>query len=97
MTTWWKTGSYRQTIEPVEVIRETAQMVVLSTTDYRGRAIERKQAKDGSYENFFATWEAAQAHLLKKAEGAVANARRALEIANSTLGNVKGLKKPEAT
>lgn len=41
---------------------------------------------------YYDTWEAAHASLTDKAARQVANARRALEIANSFAGNVKGMR-----
>jgi hypothetical protein len=73
-------------IEAVDVERETEQSVWI-----RGKRL----AKRSQYDRFFDSWAKAHAHLLAKAEGELASACRRLDLANSTLGNVKGMKPPK--
>jgi hypothetical protein len=54
----------------------------------------RRRAKVTDWHLIFDTWEAAHAYLMTEGERKVLEARRALESANSALGNVKGMKKP---
>lgn len=96
----WKTSRWHDArIERVECTRETKQTVWFMEERFsiggRIAPAEKKSAKDGDRSKYHDSWEAAHAELLFQAEGAVFDARRAIERANSTLGNVKGMKKPE--
>lgn len=75
-------------IKPVEVERETKTSVWVDGT---------RNAKMSNHYCYFGTWEEAHAFLLAKAEEDCTRIRRQLEYANSKLGNVKGMKKPERT
>ena len=88
----FKTSKYGTEIEPVEVVRETDAFVIFPP--YRPGGKERRTAKCTDYERYHDTWEDARAFLLSRAEQDVQSARRRLEVANGTLGNVKGMKKP---
>ena len=92
----FKTDYSAKTIEPIEVLRETAQCVYLAP--HRPRAdgkTERREAKLGDYAQYHDTWVEARAYLLRKAESDVKEARRQLELANGHLGNIKGMKPPK--
>ena len=54
----------------------------------------RRTAKLSDYESFFLTWDEAHSYLLGRADAKVSQARRQLELANATLGNIKGMKPP---
>jgi hypothetical protein len=100
-TTWFKTGGFRQTIEPVCVVKETGKTVTVrseswSIGDGPKRFVDRRADKRGTYECYFPTWEEAHAHALSRAEANLLSARKALQNAQDKFGNVKGLKKPEA-
>lgn len=83
----WKTSRFiRDGITRVECTRETAETVWFGV---------RKAPKAGATA-YHDTWEAARAYLMDRAQLNVAAARRALEVANSTLGNVKGMRPPAA-
>lgn len=85
--------SYSPSIKAVEVVRETAKQVTYLSTWF-GQTGESKANKQ-SYGVLFAdSWDEAHSFLLVEAEKVVASARRSLEIANSKLGNIKGMKKP---
>jgi uncharacterized protein with von Willebrand factor type A (vWA) domain len=91
----FKTARYYPTrIEEMEVLRETAQCVYVSDK-FRHRT-ERREMKDTEFHRIHDSWEEAHAHLLEKAENALTNARSALQRAQDVLGNVKGMRKPEA-
>lgn len=82
----FRTGGWgNKLIESVEIDRETETSIFIGKT---------RNAKRSSWCSYFDTWEDAHAYLLKKAENAVASARRQLEEANGKLGNIRGLKKP---
>jgi hypothetical protein len=81
-------------IESVEVERETEQSVWVCGVWHGKKVAPRRHSKRSDWDNYFDTWEEAKAFLLANAERKVAHARRELEIANSELGNVKGLKPP---
>ena len=72
-------------IELVEVENETQSSVWING---------RRQKKQTAHRKYFDTWGEAKDFLMKEAEIGVRNARARLEIANSKLGNVKGLNEP---
>jgi len=74
---------YGELIEPVEVERETASSVWING---------RRNAKITDWRCYHDTWGEAKAYLLKLAESKLNSARRSLELAQGTYGNVKGLK-----
>jgi len=96
MSTKWKTGYLaNKLIQAVEIVRETEQSVFILGSDFRGER-ERREAKETSYHAYHDSWDEAKQHLMDKAEQEVFAARAALQRAQDKLGNVKGLKKPEA-
>lgn len=68
-------------------VRQTDRFLV----DERGR----RTAKKSDGEEYFDTWEEAHAELVRVTEQRVTDARRALELANSYAGNVRGMKNPD--
>jgi hypothetical protein len=74
-------------IEEVEVTSETRKSVTFMSA---GSQWQRR--KHSAWENYFDSWKEAHDHLLEKAEGAVHQARLALDRAKGILGNVKGMK-----
>jgi hypothetical protein len=89
----YKTDRYAPTkIEVVEVLRETEKTVYRASVCI-GRP-EYREAKKTEYHQYHDTWEAAHAHLLKRATTVLENARAGLALAQGTLGNVKGMKPP---
>lgn len=88
--TMFKTNSWNNKIEPVEVVKLTACFVTYKCRGWNEKVYERRESRN----DFFDTWDQALSHLLDRATDKVQAARRALEIANSNLGNVKGMKNP---
>lgn len=87
---YWKTYRPRYQVQApraVEVERATEQCVWING---------RRNAKISDYDNYFETWEEAQAWLIEHCESAVVHARNQLATANGLLGNAKGLKRPPA-
>lgn len=72
----------------VEVEKQTALSVWVD-----GKRVSRL----GNMYGYHNTWEDAHEYLFKCAHGEVGRARRRLEVLKSILGNVKGMKNPEAT
>jgi hypothetical protein len=75
---WWEPK-----IEKIEIEKETESFVF-----FRNKK-EKKKTQDYVY---FDSFDEAKAHLIQVYEGKATDARRALEMANSYLGNAKGLK-----
>ena len=90
----YKTSNYNNKIEKLECVSETASFVTVKS-EWCGRANERRMKKTSAYDRIHDTWREAHDYLIKHCEEQVLFARRALELANSTLGNVKGMKEPE--
>jgi hypothetical protein len=97
--TKYKASAHHTRIEPVQVEKETTAAIWFKDWTFAGGPGSgelRRHLKRTSYENYFDTWDEAKAFLFAEAEAAVFNARRQLERANAHLGNVKGLRQPEA-
>ncbi len=91
----YETGGYYgggALINPIEVIRETEKCVYV--IDYNGQP--RRQMKENRYEQVHETWEAAHKFLMDAQQEKVDYLRKQLETANGRLGQIKGIKKPEA-
>ena len=73
-------------IEAIEVDRETAKQVVLKSGS--------RENKVSDWSNWHDTWEDAHAFIVKNAELAVERLRTKLERAKGELGQIKGMKPP---
>lgn len=80
-----RNSTWGKLIELVEIERETESSVWIGG---------RRNSKISDYHCYFDSFDEAKAHLLEKADEKVIGARRSLELANSHLGNIKGLKEP---
>jgi hypothetical protein len=72
-------------IEEVEVERESKSSVWING---------RRNAKRSDYHNYFDTWLDAKQAIVNRQESRCASLRRQLEVSNSVLGNINGLKPP---
>jgi hypothetical protein len=84
MTKYLANNLWNPSIEQVEIERETDKSVFLG-----GGARRDKETADSIYTD---TWAQSHSYLMTKAQIRVEQARRALETANSKLGNVEELK-----
>lgn len=80
-----KSGGHPKIIK-IEIVKETAQSVFL-----KGGI---RAVKNSKYEAYFDTWEAAHASMFPEYERRLLACRRHLEVENSLLGALKGMKKP---
>lgn len=87
MAKWYGTRTYGNTIEEVEVTRDTAESIFLAPTRPGGK--ERRVAKVSSYALYFATRDEARAYLVDRIESRVDMLTRELENLKATLA--KGL------
>ena len=78
-------------IKEVEVLRETAKFLILSSG---GRKGERREAKESYFSLYHATWEAAHKYLLQRTKKEVEWAKDNLEIKINTLEIVENMRKP---
>jgi hypothetical protein len=86
MSTWYRLHSYQLKIEPVEIVRETKEQVVIFDHFY-GK--ERRHFKGGEY---FSTFEDAKAEAIKRASDQVARLQNSLHHAKTELGMAESLK-----
>lgn len=95
-TRWWKAShAWRFEITPVEVLKETSEMLIVLEKSLNGEKESAIRVSKRSRETqYFTTWKDAHEFLLKVAEGHLLAARRDLERAQSLHGHVKGLKAP---
>jgi hypothetical protein len=92
MATWYVAKFSSNHIWSIEVERETDQCVWVH---FYNKKQTTRQAKDGAYERYCPTWEAAREALITRRQSDVDAASHRLQVAESELGNVKGMKKPE--
>ena len=78
-------------IKEVEVLRETANFLILPSG---GRKGERREAKESYYSLYHATWEAAHECLLQRTKKEVEWAKDNLEIKINNLKIVENMRKP---
>lgn len=92
-TTKYIISSYRAEIKVYSCTKETAHYVWLESKskDYKGQVRSFQQRKKGYV---FDTWAEAHAALMRRADDALAGARRQLEQAQGFAGNVRGMKEP---
>lgn len=83
-------GSYSAVIEKFTVVAETKSSISYLPGTPAGEMVTEK--KDGQSHAHFATWAEAHAYLKACSATMLADARRALQIAQSYDGNVRGMK-----
>ncbi len=83
----YKIEDFWTRIEKVEIIKETAKMLL--------RSDGGREYKSCSYYRYFDTWDEAHKELLERCEGKVNSLRLQLNQVKGELGNVKGMKKPD--
>ena len=81
-------------IEPRWLDAKIIEINVLKETSHSVFFGNSRQAKKSEYTEYHDTWEEAHSALMQYAKQRVEHARRALELANSKFGNIKGMKKP---
>lgn len=98
--TWFKTGGWRELIEPVCVVKVTAKTVTVREKRFTigaesDKYDDMRRDKHGLYERFFPTWEEAHAYLLERTESKLKNARNTIEESSKKLDKIKGMKPPK--
>lgn len=97
--TWFRTGGWREPIEPVCVIKETAKTVTVRSERFMIGSDDKiydddRRDKRSRVDSFFPTWEEAYAHVLDRAEAELEWARKRFQGAAEKLHLIKGLKNP---
>lgn len=82
-------------IREIEVARETEKCVYVIELVGKVRK-ERRRDKVTSFDIIHDSWDEAHAYLTRRAEQKLQSARLALQDAQSKVGNIKGMKKPES-
>jgi hypothetical protein len=82
-------------IARVKVIKLTPKTLTYEHPEYFGKTSTSTVLLKSSCHATFLTWEEARDWLLQYAETQLGVARRRLQVAQSTVGNIKGMKKPE--
>lgn len=95
MITKYKASWGRERIEKIDVLRETKTSVFIESKNWSNTFEEKRVAKMSQFECYFDSWPEAHAFCMKAAEDKVMSARRALEMANAKLGNIKGMKESQ--
>lgn len=85
--TLFRMHSWRDVIQRVPVVRQSACFVVWIDADWNNN--ERKERREGQ---FFDTWEAAHAALLERATKAVESSKEILQKKRTALGMVEAMK-----
>lgn len=95
-TTKWKISpNWKDEIEPIEVISETACFVTARIADWTGKKYERRMRKDGS-ERIFDTFEAAKEALIENSKQRVRAAEAAWQREKDRLKKRNDIKAPNA-
>lgn len=94
MSTWYKTSTYLETIESVEVSKETKTQITIAFKDWHGKTYERSRAKQSGSESFFPTWIEAYNDLTRRVEQDVENAENALAEAHKSALIVQDMRPP---
>lgn len=82
----YKTESWRDRIEPVEVVRTTENSVYLpADVKFHKNGERRQQRFNDRYESFFETWEAARDFLIAKKRMEIDNHETTLQTLNKEL------------
>ena len=82
--------TFGREILAIEILSETKRQVV-----YRlGDGSLRRENKSGTVAYWHDTWDAAHEFLMAEANNKIKRIRRELELANSLLGGIKGMKRP---
>lgn len=85
--TWFFADTIQNKIRPIEIERSTDKNVWIEG---------HRCPRNTKWRSYFPTWEEAHAHLLQRAETNLVRVRRLLQRAQSTHGNIKGMKPPTA-
>ena len=81
-------------IEKLEVVKETKGTITVIEKSPFGNDFDKKYVREGA-RKFYETWAEAKQGLIDEAQWKVQFARRQLDLAQSVLGNIKGMKEPE--
>lgn len=84
MQTWYEVCPWSIKITPIEVVRETDAMLILSNG--------RKRAKHGNYGLYFATWQQAKDCIVNRATRSLESTKKNLETAERELREAKLIK-----
>jgi hypothetical protein len=90
--TLYRTGKYSIKIDAVEVERATDSSVWVFP--FFGSKL-RRYKKHSAYEDYFDTWAEAKTFLQSRSEHKIQSLRMQLNVAEGTLGNVRGMIEPE--
>ena len=85
-------GSTMAEINALEILRETEKQVVLAPKHIKGK--ESRENKKSDWQCWFDTWDEAHDFLVSEAQKQVDDLRFKLQQANGSLGNIKGMKRP---
>lgn len=89
---WWEVNGYSGTLEPLQVVKETAKMVRTASLDSRGRVCVYSQLKNG---NMHSTWAEAREAAMNRALETIERSRRSLALAQQVLSDLEYLKEPQ--
>ena len=88
------TGSWKDKIEEIEVVSETAAFVIAIRTTGRGEKYERRIKKDTRSGKVFDTWDEAKQSLIEDALAAVNSAERTVQYRKDDLSEILSLTQP---
>lgn len=94
MSTWYKISTYLETIEPVEVERETKKKIFIVYKDWHDKPYTCVRVKISGNDRFFSTWIEAYDELRIRVELGVQYATSALEQAHRDLDKVMKMTPP---
>ena len=89
----YKAIEWKNTIEAVEVIKETAQFVVIECTTVRGKSTYR-EAQASNYYRYFDSWAEAHQYHVDRITSIIKAIEAKLAKLNSELAEVSEMKEP---
>ncbi len=91
----WFRINFNDRIEPVEVIRETAHLVVLKDSFTGGRAQRSVHHEDSSWESFHKTFTDAKNHLIEVTKNRIDHLDEQLKGERNRLTKLEALEEPK--
>ena len=85
----YRTKSYSNRIEEVEIVRSTEKSVWVTREDIFGEKNKIRCLKMSDYEKYWDTYKEAKQYLIKRYENVIESLKKRLQEARSELGQVK--------
>jgi hypothetical protein len=89
--TWYWTRKYDDSIETVEVVKETPQGIVYLEKTWNGGTRESRSRKVSEYYRFFKTFKEAKNYLIERLENSINSHKESIEEKEKKLLKVRAM------